>query len=62
MVKYGKESGNYQISGSNEDEVKIENRTLLNGRFINPNDILNKLPVAVIGRMVQRDLIKMETL
>ena len=58
MVKYGKESGNYQISGSNEDEVKIENRTLLNGRFINPNDILNKLPVAVIGRMVQRDLIK----
>ena len=58
MVKYGKESGNYQISGSNEDEVQIENRTLLNGRFINPNDILNKLPVAVIGRMVQRDLIK----
>jgi len=57
-VKYGKESGNYQISGANEQEVKIENRKLLNGRFISPRDIDNKQNVAVIGRMVQRDLIK----
>lgn len=58
MVKYNKESGNYQISGANQDEVKIENRQLLNGRFISPRDISNKQNVAVIGRMVQRDLIK----
>lgn len=58
MVKYGKESGQYQISGANEQEVKIENRKLLNGRFISPRDIDNKQNVAVIGRMVQRDLIK----
>ncbi len=57
-VKYGKESGSYQISGANEDEVAIENRTLLNGRFISPRDIANRQNVAVIGRMVQRDLIK----
>lgn len=57
-VKYGQESGNYQISGANQDEVKIENRKLLNGRFISPRDIDNKQNVAVIGRMVQRDLIK----
>lgn len=57
-VKYGKESGNYQISGANEQEVKIENRKLLNGRFISPRDINGKQNVAVIGRMVQRDLIK----
>ncbi len=57
-VKYGKESGNYQISGANEQEVKIENRKLLNGRFISPRDIDDKQNVAVIGRMVQRDLIK----
>lgn len=57
-VKYGKESGDYQISGANENEVKIENRKLLNGRFISPRDISNKQNVAVIGRMVQRDLIK----
>lgn len=58
MVKYGKESGQYQISGANEQEVKIENRKLLNGRFISPRDIDYKQNVAVIGRMVQRDLIK----
>ncbi len=58
LVKYGKESGTYQISGANQDEVKIENRKLLNGRFISPRDISAKQNVAVIGRMVQRDLIK----
>ncbi len=57
-VKYGKESGTYQISGANQDEVFIENRKLLNGRFITPRDIANNHYVAVIGRMVQRDLIK----
>ena len=57
-VKYGKESGFYQISGANDEEVKIENLQLLNGRFISPKDIDEKQNVAVIGRMVQRDLIK----
>ena len=42
----------------NVKEVKIENRQLLNGRFISPKDIDEKQNVAVIGRMVQRDLIK----
>lgn len=58
MVKYGKESGTYQISGANEDETKIENRQILNGRSISPGDLQRKANVAVIGRMVQRDLIK----
>ena len=58
LVKYGKESGSYQISGANDQEAYIENRKLLNGRFISPRDIENNQNVAVIGRMVQRDLIK----
>lgn len=58
LVKYGKESGNYQISGANESEVQIENRKLLDGRFFTPRDINNNQYVAVVGRMVQRDLIK----
>lgn len=58
IVKYGKESGNYQISGANEDEIRIENRKILNGRTISPGDVDRKANVAVIGRMVQRDLIK----
>lgn len=58
VVKYGKESGNYHISGANPDEKFIENRTLTEGRYLNPNDINRKQNVAVIGRMVQRDLVK----
>lgn len=58
LVKYGKESGNYQISGANDEESFIENRKLMNGRFISKRDITNNQYVAVIGRMVQRDLIK----
>lgn len=58
LVKYGKESGNYQISGANDEESFIENQKLMNGRFISKRDIENNQYVAVIGRMVQRDLIK----
>lgn len=57
-VKYGRESGNYQISGANSDEKIIENRNVVEGRYLNQNDISRKQNVAVIGRMVQRDLIK----
>ncbi|MDO5616568.1 MAG: ABC transporter permease [Cruoricaptor ignavus] len=57
-VKYGKESGSYQISGVNPEEKNIENRQVLDGRYLNINDIKQKQNVAVIGRMVQRDLIK----
>lgn len=57
-VKYGRESGNYQISGANPDEKIIENRKLTDGRYLNPLDMDRKQKVAVIGRMVQRDLIK----
>lgn len=57
-VKYGRESGNYQISGANPDEKIIENRQLTEGRYLNPLDMKRMQNVAVIGRMVQRDLIK----
>lgn len=57
-VKYGKESGNYQISGANPDEKIIENREVIEGRYLNNRDLSLKQNVAVIGRMVQRDLIK----
>ena len=58
MVKYGKESGSYQISGANPEEKIIENRKLTDGRYLNSLDMNRKQNVAVIGRMVQRDLIK----
>ena len=58
MVKYGKESGTYQISGTTGAEKMLENRQLLDGRYISTGDLQRRQNVAVIGRMVQRDLIK----
>ncbi len=58
LVKYGNESGNYQINGADTEEKFIENRKMLDGRYLSPNDLKNNQNVAVIGRMVQRDLIK----
>ena len=57
-VKYGKESGNYGINGAGEEEVYIKNRIVLDGRYLSPMDIKENRNVAVIGKMVQRDLIK----
>ena len=57
-VKYGKESGNYGINGAGEEEVYIKNRTVLDGRYLSPMDIKENRNVAVIGKMVHRDLIK----
>ena len=57
-VKYGKESGNYGINGAGEEEVYIKNRTVLDGRYLSPADIKENRNVAVIGKMVHRDLIK----
>ena len=57
-VKYGKESGSYGINGSGEEEIYIKNRTVLDGRYLSPADIKENRNVAVIGKMVHRDLIK----
>lgn len=57
-VKYGKESGMYQIKGSEPGEIYTEDRQVLQGRYLSPLDLERKQNVAVIGRMVQRDLIK----
>jgi putative ABC transport system permease protein len=58
MIKYGKESGNYQVNGVDPQEQFTENRKMLEGRYLSPMDMERKQNVAVIGRMVQRDLIK----
>ena len=57
-VKYGKESGSYGINGAGEEEVYIKNRAVLDGRYLSPMDIKENRNVAVIGKMVHRDLIK----
>jgi putative ABC transport system permease protein len=57
-VVYGKESGNYQYRGVNPDYLAIENATVVQGRFINANDLINNEKVAVIGQKLKLDLFK----
>lgn len=58
MVKYTQNEGFYRISGTNADEEKIENRHVVEGRYLNAIDLSQSKYVAVIGRLVQKDLIK----
>ncbi len=58
IVTYGKESGNYQFRGVNPDYLDIENATIIQGRFLNNNDLKNNEKVAAIGLKVKQDLFK----
>lgn len=57
-VSYGKESGNYQYRGVNIDGMGIENVSVIEGRYINANDLKHNVKVAVIGQKVKLDLFK----
>jgi putative ABC transport system permease protein len=57
-VVYGKESGNYQYRGVNPDCLAIENVTVVQGRYISPNDLTHNEKVAVIGQKINLDLFK----
>lgn len=58
IVSYGKESGNYQFRGITPDYLSLENATIIKGRFINNNDLVNNEKVAAIGLKVKQDLFK----
>jgi putative ABC transport system permease protein len=58
IVVYGKETGNYQYRGVYPDYQAIENATVIQGRFINANDLSGNEKVAVIGQKVKLDLFK----
>jgi putative ABC transport system permease protein len=57
-VVYGKETGNYQYRGVTPDYQAIENATMVEGRFINENDLKNNEKVGVIGQKIKTDLFK----
>ena len=58
IIVYGKETGNYQYRGVYPDYQAIENATIVNGRFINNNDMVSSEKVAAIGQKVKLDLFK----
>ncbi|RZJ54293.1 MAG: ABC transporter permease [Flavobacterium sp.] len=55
---YGKESGSYQYRGVDPDYGGIENLTIVQGRFINTNDLATNEKVATIGMKIKTDLFK----
>ncbi len=57
-IVYGKETGNYQYRGVNPDYLSLQNATVVQGRFINANDLINKEKVAVIGMKIKLDIFK----
>lgn len=57
-VVYKKETGNYQYRGVTPDYQAIENATVVQGRFVNQNDLVTNEKVAVIGQKIKLDLFK----
>lgn len=57
-VKYGQESGRYSVEGVTHQYQKVSGLGVIQGRFFHQGDIANANNTAIIGRMVQRDLIK----
>jgi len=60
-VVYGKESGNYQYRGAYPNYQFVENATMVEGRWINNNDVANTEKVGVIGMKLKQDLFKDES-
>ncbi len=60
LTRYKNESNSYTTRGVAPGHQFIEKTLLMNGRYINERDLENKTKVAVIGRMVAKDLFKTE--
>jgi len=58
LVKYGGESGNYPVTGVNQDYIKMLDVTLEEGRFLKKEDLSKQNKVAVVGSLLVKDLLK----
>ena len=61
QVIYKKESGNYRIEGVHPEQQLIENASMVEGRFINEDDIDESRKIAIIGNQIKQDLFKNES-
>ncbi len=60
LTRYKNQSNNYSTRGVAPGHQFVEKTILMKGRYINQSDISGKTKVAVIGRMVAKDLFKSE--
>lgn len=56
QASYKNESDTYDLRAVHPDHQFLEKTLIVEGRYINKNDLKNKTKVAVIGRLVQEDL------
>lgn len=61
MVTYKEESGSYRVEGVFPNYQFLENESMVEGRYINQNDIQNYAKVAVLGHKAKKDLFGNET-
>ena len=60
LIRYKNQSNNYSTRAVSPGHQFVEKTILMEGRYINQSDITSKTKVAVIGRMVAKDLFKSE--
>ena len=58
IVNFGNESGSYRVEGVMPDYQFLENESILQGRYINEQDLKSFEKYAVIGKKVKDDLFK----
>lgn len=56
LASYKNESNTYDLRAVHPDHQFLEKTLIIDGRYINQNDLKNKTKVAVIGRLVEEDL------
>jgi putative ABC transport system permease protein len=55
-ASFQNEKNTYDLRACHPDHQYLENTMIMEGRFINQSDLLNKTKVVVIGRLVEKDL------
>lgn len=61
LISYENESGNYRVEGILPDYQFLEKADIIEGRFINANDVKDNEKYAVIGNRAKKDLFKEES-
>ena len=60
VANYKRETGTYTVRSVNPDHQKTERTNLIEGRFLNKNDLKKSLKVLVLGKVVAEELFKEE--
>ena len=57
-ARYGRDGGSYLVRAVHPQHRILEKTNIIKGRYLNEKDLLERRKVAVIGRLVEKDLFK----